>query len=130
MTELVTLAAVRGEERIEFEVELHKYRPVKLVLLEGEQRLEFTGRYISRCLRELRLHFESKGWLLCCQGARPDVFPSGLLEDQSNGRLAYQHTLGRSVSSVDIVDILAPAAASQVGTVAEQDEFIGNFARS
>ncbi|WP_194833445.1 hypothetical protein [Nocardia sp. XZ_19_369] len=43
--------------------------------------------YLS-CLITVREYLEKQGLLLCCQGARPDVWPSGQLRQFENGRRA------------------------------------------
>ncbi|MFE7798641.1 hypothetical protein [Nocardia sp. NPDC057440] len=45
--------------------------------------------YLS-CLLAVREYLEERGQLLCCQGARPDVWPSGMLRQFGNGRQAYK----------------------------------------
>jgi hypothetical protein len=73
------------------------------------------------CLMELRELLETEGRLLCCQGARGDAGPSGLLRQMSDGREVYVWPEGRrQVSADDVVDVFAPADCSLVVTVEEQ----------
>ena len=87
----------------------------------------FRGNNLFVCLMDLRLNLEAEGYLLCCNGARPDVFPSGTLQQTTHGRHAYVLSRGRELSDDDIVDILGPAPRSQVVTVEAQREAVLSF---
>lgn len=65
------------------------FTPVSIQVLDvdgGGLRMRFTGgewQHFSepnlfKCLMSLRTYLEKQELLLCCQGARPDVFPSGM----------------------------------------------------
>jgi hypothetical protein len=82
------------------------------------------------CLLQLRAILESRGYLICCQGARRNVGPSGLTRQMSNGRLAYALSSGRVVSDEDLVDIFAPAPCDQVTTVADQKQYVMELLRT
>jgi hypothetical protein len=68
---------------------------------------EKSGDDLYECLIRLRMELESRGVFLCCQGAKSNVFPSGMLRQMSNGRLAYAHSPGVPVADTDIVDIFS-----------------------
>ncbi len=86
-----------------------------------------TGEYLFFCLLDLRRRLEARGLLLCCQGARLDVWPSGLLLDWTGGRTAYvlvQPPDGERFAEVDVLD---PASPDEVVTVEEQERFMREF---
>jgi hypothetical protein len=89
-----------------------------------------TGSDLFECLKEVRLMIEADNLLLCCQGARPTVFPSGMGRQMSNGRLAYPLRRNPSLTDADLIDIFSPAPLSEVGTVAEQRSAVLEFFRS
>ncbi|MDX2678750.1 hypothetical protein [Streptomyces soliscabiei] len=50
-----------------------------IALLDTHSRTEFSGTDYLDCLSQARRQRERDGRLLCCQGARPNVHPSGQL---------------------------------------------------
>jgi len=83
----------------------------------------FHGKDLFDCLIRLRLYLEKNNYLLLCNGARVDVYPSGMSRDMSNGRLAYITTLGESTTKNNIIDIFDETNQTNVGTVEQQKEF-------
>jgi len=75
-------------------------------------------------LSTVRMELERRGWLLGVEGARIDVWPSGMARDQGGGLRAYRLRRGRSPRSADLVDVFAPAA-DHLATVAEQRLAVG-----
>ncbi|WP_459960239.1 hypothetical protein [Nocardia sp. IFM 10818] len=82
--------------------------------------------YLS-CLLAVREYLEERGWLLCCQGARPDVWPSGMVRQFDNGRRAYVLDRDRRGAEFEVVDIFAPAPADMVVSVVEQGKAVFAF---
>jgi hypothetical protein len=97
---------------------------VILAQLGDEKSQQYSGADLFECLLSLRGDLENRGLLLCCQGARRNVSPSGMTRQMSNGRLAYAIPVDRSVSDDDLVDIFAPAACGEVASIVEQREEI------
>lgn len=75
---------------------------------------------LLECLKSARRDLEAMGLLLCCQGARLNVFPSGMTRQMTEGRLAYSLESGKELSDDDLVDIFAPADCSEVATLEDQ----------
>jgi hypothetical protein len=69
---------------------------------------------------ELRRKLESNGVLVCCAGALPNVWPSGMSISMSGGRLAYRLYPDRRSTTDDLVDIFDPADCRHVVSVGEQ----------
>jgi hypothetical protein len=88
-------------------------------------RFKFVESDIFGSLIQARLELEHKGFLLCCQGARPNVFPSGMLKQMNDGRVA--HALDHPLSEDGGVDCFADADPSEVGTVEQQRQFVFDF---
>lgn len=94
----------------------------------GEPR-RYSGVDLFECLIAVRADLESQSLLLCCQGARKNVSPSGMTRQMSNGRLAYLLSVGRPVSDEDLVDVFAPADCLDVVSIADQKAEIGRIFR-
>lgn len=90
------------------------------LMLNGGTAIEHAGSDLFECLVALRRELEHDGLLLCCQGARLDVYPSGMARQSSGGRLAYQIPGNRKPTRDDVVDIFDPADPSTVGSVDAQ----------
>lgn len=92
---------------------------VRIVMEDGQER-EAAGEDLFECLLAIRAGLEQDGMLLCCQGARLDVHPSGMSRHSTGGRLAYRLSSHRKPTREDIVDIFDRADPATVGTVAAQ----------
>lgn len=86
-----------------------------------------AGGDLLDALTELRQHLGDRDLLLCCQGARINVWPSGMLRQFSHGRSGYVLGTRLEDGSFEIVDLLAPAPSAQVVNVADQQEFVRAF---
>lgn len=89
----------------------------------------YGGSDLFECLKGARLALEKEGLLICCQGSRPTVFPSGMGRQMSNGRLAYPLRRTPPLTDADLVDIFAPAQFAEVGTVESQRQAVLDFFR-
>ncbi|MET9403708.1 hypothetical protein [Kitasatospora sp. NPDC002965] len=92
----------------------------RIALLDGDSLTEFGGADYRDCLTRARRLLEREGRLLCCQGARPNVHPSGQLLQFCNGREAYAlHPEGR-IGPPETVDVFAPAPPGDVVSLDDQ----------
>lgn len=108
-------------ENVEVYLSVASEHPAALLVQVGrDEEREFPGVDLFDCLLSLREHLESRGLLLCCQGARRDVSPSGMTRQMSNGRLAYIIRPNARVSDDDLVDIFEPADCRDAVSVAQQ----------
>lgn len=116
--EIVNVTGAAGEERLEFVLEVASH-PFSIKVLEPGHlaSIETTGGDVRNCFFDLRRQLEAHGILLCCMGARPDVWASGMLSQFTDGRMAYLHKEGVRPSRADEVDIFAPADAADVVTM-------------
>ncbi|GIG63374.1 hypothetical protein Lfu02_77460 [Longispora fulva] len=111
------------------EVELRIGEPsvARVELVEPDGVFEAAdGDYLD-CLILVRRHLEERGLLLCCQGARPDVWPSGMLRQFANGREAYVLDPERRGEVLETVDIFAPAPAGSVVDIMTQGKAVFAF---
>lgn len=84
----------------------------------GGEWQHFSEPNLFKCLMSLRTYLEKQELLLCCQGARPDVFPSGMQQQMEGGR--FTTILSRLSDGKEVVDIFAAAEPSQVASVEGQ----------
>ncbi|MFJ5280520.1 hypothetical protein [Streptomyces parvulus] len=122
MGELVSLLAGGSDgASVQVSLELSDQTPTTLRMKVADSDWqEFQASNWFSCLIEARLILEGEGFLLCCQGARPDVFPSGMLQQMNLGRFAYYLKSGALLSEDDVVDIFAPTDVSEVASVEDQ----------
>lgn len=95
--------------------------PWKLRLgLDGRE-YAAVGDDLFDCLNSIRHQLEREGRQICCQGARSDVYPSGMTSQMSGGRKAYRLYRDRKSTLSDVVDIFDPEDCRGVTTVQEQE---------
>jgi hypothetical protein len=126
---LVAASEDGHRESVDLEVNDSAMPSLKITRANGTVTIH-AGSDLFECLKEARLMFEADNLLLCCQGARPNVFPSGMGRQMSNGRLAYPLRRNPPLTDADLIDIVSPAPLAEVGTVAEQRSAIVEFFRS
>ncbi|HEV3462288.1 MAG TPA: hypothetical protein VG413_09610 [Candidatus Dormibacteraeota bacterium] len=78
---------------------------------------------VFECMCQLRARFDREGIRLCCNGARLNVWPSGMARDMGGGLRAYVLEVGRRASIDDLVDIFDSAPIEDIATVEEQRLF-------
>jgi hypothetical protein len=78
---------------------------------------------VFECLCRLRTELDREGIRLCCNGARLNVWPSGMARDMGGGSKAYVLQIGRRATIDDLVDIFDSAPIEDVATVEEQRRF-------
>lgn len=83
-------------------------------LLDDHIRTVIKGTDYLDCLIRVRRQLEREGRFLCCQGARPNVHPSGQLRQFTNGRQAYMLPSDAQNEAPATVDIFAPAVPGDV----------------
>lgn len=84
---------------------------------------------LFECLIQVRKRLESEGGLICCEGARWDVFPSGMARQMGGARRAYRLVPDRTAESPALVDIFAPTPCDAVVSVSEQIESVRKLHR-
>ncbi|MEC4719937.1 hypothetical protein RY831_12315 [Noviherbaspirillum sp. CPCC 100848] len=89
-----------------------------------------TGDSLFDALAKLRLQLEKSGWLLLCNVARRDAYPSQMMIQMALCRKIYLLKCGMPARRDDIVDIFGEAHPEQVGTVQEQSEYHSKWIKS
>jgi hypothetical protein len=94
--------------------------PWELVLELGERRFAVTGVDLFDSLTKLRRALEAEGRLICIEGARGDVYPSGMSRQMGGGRLAYRHVSGHRPDRSNLVDIFDATCCQDVVGLEDQ----------
>ncbi|GAB3875088.1 hypothetical protein GCM10029964_018310 [Kibdelosporangium lantanae] len=127
---MYALTAADGDGRAEqVTLEIHNDHQEPSVLLRRADGSETRhhGADLFHCLQNVRLTLEADGLLLCCQGARPLVWPSGMDRQAGNGQHAHVLRRHPPLTDADRVDIFEQADLADVGTVREQEEAVFDF---
>ena len=85
--------------------------------------LEFTNGDLFECLTNLRKELLKYNCIALCNGARLDVYPSGMCRDMGSGLVAYISKYGKSISEEDLVSIFDYAEPELIASVEEQYDF-------
>jgi len=125
MTErrLLTLADGDGQYAVEATIATEPPWSIRLDFGEGKV-AQVEAPDLFAALETIRLQLEPSGVLICCQGARADVYPSGMARQMGGGRRAYRLRAGKRSTRDDLVDIFDPAEPDEVVTVQEQLETV------
>lgn len=89
-----------------------------------------TDEDMFEALCKLRVHLEKDGYLLLCNAARKDAYPSRMSRQMAGGRKVYLLKSGVQGRREDLVDIFDAAPLAQVGSVAEQRSMFEAWLRS
>lgn len=68
------------------------------------------------CLIDIRNSLAALNWIILCNGARKDVYPSGMRRQMNKGLMAYQLTFGQAVADSDLVDIFQECSEENITT--------------
>ncbi len=81
-----------------------------------------TGPDMFEALLRLRRQLEPYGYAVAVQGARRDVWPSGMARDMGGGMKAHVMRPGQDATLSGLVQTLDDAPVDLLGTIAEQEK--------
>ncbi len=115
----------------ECEANIEKGEPCRIQLYgEHVELTHFEGEDLFVCLTNIRLELEKKGFLVACNGAREDVYPSGMSRQMSLGSVAYITSLGNPTQRKNLVNIFEPTLVDKVTSVGAQKEYHEKWLKS
>ena len=126
----VEIASLSGE-REPCEIEFTQGVPITMTIRStrfGE--LSFTDNNLFAALSAYRRLLEQEGYLLLCNGARKDAYPSRMALQMGGGRKIYLLRPGKQAKREDLVDIFDAATIEQVCGVDEQRNAYEEWVRS
>ncbi len=93
--------------------------------------ISVTADDLFEALRLIRLEAEKHGYLILCNGARIDAYPSRMSRQMGKGGKLYVFKIGMPAQRDDLVNIFDPTEFQRVGTVAAQrvayDEWLSSL---
>lgn len=120
--ELVTIQGDSSSGTVRIKISMHPTCCIT-TLASGEESVIYKADDLFAALVKLRLDLESRHVFVACNGARKDVFPSGMAREMSRGRKAYVLKLGLRPDRDEVVDIFDAASPEQLGSVKEQQDY-------
>jgi hypothetical protein len=126
----VAIASLGGAEE---SCEIEFVRDASIELTVKSQHfgtLSFVDDNWFGALSKFRLRIEQDGYLLLCNAARKDAYPSRMALEMGGGRKIYLLSPGIQTRREDLVDVLGVASIDQVCTVEEQRIGYENWLRS
>jgi hypothetical protein len=116
----VEISSLVGEKEC-CEIEFTQGVPVTIVVRSARfGELSFTDNNLFDALSAYRSVLEQSNYLILCNGARKDAYPSQMALQMGGGRKIYLLHSGKSAKREDLVDIFGSASIEQVCSVAEQ----------
>jgi len=124
MNELLVDALLADGRRVAAQVRMPwsgDFRAVMEVVIDGLPAVKGEEQDYFEALRSVRRQLDPLGVKLLVNGARRDVWASGMARDMGAGLRVY--LTGGAKPAERLVDLLDPCDAALVGTVEEQDDF-------
>lgn len=81
--------------------------------------LQYSDNNLFAAINQFRLYLEQNGYVLLCNAARCDAYPSNMALGAGGWRL-YRLKFGMQAKMEDLIDIFDPAPPGLVCTVAKQ----------
>jgi len=83
----------------------------------------FEGDDLFACMVALRRALERDDRMLLCNGARKDLYPSGMARQMAGGRVGYRVEIGKLADMEALLDIFDEAPEDAVATIEEQEAY-------
>src|SRR5262249_44702653 len=103
ITEIIRLNVQRaGMEKISLQAKLVGSCRLVVSWPVGSEARHFDADDLYECLRAFRRVIEPDGFRVLCQGARPNVCPSGMTRQMGGALKSYAHTLCQPALTKDL----------------------------
>ena len=104
-------------------IELFEDDLCKITFDDGKNVISSESEHFWGALIKLRKILENQNIRLYCKGCARNVYPSPMILDMGDARVAYKMTLGQRVLKEDLVFIFDPCEPEEYATIEEQEEF-------
>jgi hypothetical protein len=91
--------------------------PVSGELITGQESDCFAA------LQAVRRKAENRNWMICCKGARRNVWPSAMSRQMGGGIKAYVLEMGRQGRVDSLIEIFDEDSPESYSTVADQEAY-------
>lgn len=81
-------------------------------------------------LQSVRRQAEERNWMICCKGARRNVWPSAMSRQMGGGIKAYVLEIGQQGTVDSLIDIFENDTPDSYATVADQEAFAREWLES
>ena len=111
-------------------IELEEDAVCKISYDDGKNRISVEADHFWGALINLRQILELKNIRLLCKGCSKNVYPSPMILDMGDARVAYRMILGQQVHKEDLVYIFDSCTPQEYATIEEQEEFYHRWCNS
>ena len=121
--EIYTIPCLIEDNIRDVSIELFEDELCKIAFDDGENVISSEAEHFWGALIKLRKILETQNIRLYCKGCARNVYPSPMILDMGDARVAYKMTLGKRVLKEDLVSIFDPCEPEEYATLEEQEEF-------
>jgi len=100
------------------------------ISFEDQPLKTFRGEDLFKSMILLREHLNLQGSILLCNGARRDVYPSGMSRGMGKGRKAYTLVIGKQARKHNLIDIFDYAEPSTIAGIESQLNYFEEWKNS
>ena len=121
--EIYTIPCLIEDNIRNVSIKLFEDELCKITFDDGKNVISSEAEHFWGALIKLRKILETQNIRLYCKGCARNVYPSPMILDMGDARVAYKMTLGQRVLKEDLVFIFDPCGAEEYATIDEQEEF-------
>lgn len=121
--EIYTIPCLIEDNIRNVSIELFEDELCKITFDDGKNVISSEAEHFWGALIKLRKILETKNIRLYCKGCARNVYPSPMILDMGDARVAYKMTSGQRVLKEDLVFIFDPCEPEEYATLEEQEEF-------
>ena len=121
--EIYTIPCLIEDNIRNVSIKLFEDELCKIIFDDGKNVISSEAEHFWGALIKLRKILETQNIRLYCKGCARNVYPSPMILDMGDARVAYKMTLGQRVLKEDLVFIFDPCGPEEYATIDEQEEF-------
>ena len=121
--EIYTIPCLIEDNIRNVSIKLFEDELCKIIFDDGKNVISSEAEHFWGALIKLRKILETQNIRLYCKGCARNVYPSPMILDMGDARVAYKMTLGQRVLKENMVFIFDPCEPEEYATLEEQEEF-------